>query len=144
MTQTVILSNPVAREKAKRLIDAAPERAVVTVRPERRSDDQNAKLWAMLSEVSRAKPGGRVMPPENWKALFMSAAGFRCTFEPSLDGAGVVPLGFKSSRLSKAEFSDLIECISAFAAEHGIELEAPARCGGKAVPAPPTGTATED
>jgi hypothetical protein len=52
----------------------------------------------------------------------MHSAGFSCTFEPTLDGKGVVPLGFKSSRLRKAEFSDLIEAIFSFAAEKGIAL----------------------
>jgi hypothetical protein len=120
--QTIILSNPVARDRAKRLVDAAPQGAVCNIAEARRTSDQNALMWALLSEIARAKPQGRVLPTETWKALFMHQAGFKCTFEPSLDGQGVVPLGFKSSRLRKAEFSDLIEAIRAFAAEHGIEL----------------------
>ncbi len=122
--QTVILATRAHRQRAHALIEAAPERAVVNIRAESRTSDQNAKLWAMLSDISRAKPQGRVLPAEVWKALFMHEAGFKCTFEPTLDGQGVVPLGFKSSRLNKAEFSDLIEAISAFAAEHGVELGA--------------------
>ena len=120
--QTIILSNPVARDRAQRMIAVAPHGAVCNIQEARRTNDQNALMWALLSEIARAKPQGRVLPTETWKALFMHQAGFKCTFEPSLDGQGVVPLGFKSSRLRKAEFSDLIECIRAFAAEHGIEL----------------------
>lgn len=120
--QTIILSNPVARQRAKALIDRAPDYAVCNIAEARRTNDQNALLWALLSEIARAKPQGRVLTTETWKALFMHQAGFTCTFEPSLDGKGVVPLGFKSSRLRKAEFSDLIECIRAFAAENEIEL----------------------
>lgn len=110
------------RETIHRVIDCAPRGSVVNIKPPRRTVDQNALLWSLLSELSRAKPQGRVLPPETWKALFMHEAGFTCTFEPSLDGRGVVPLGFKSSRLNKAEFSDLIEAINAYAAEHSIEL----------------------
>lgn len=123
--QTIILSHQVARAKAHRLIDAAPDRAVLNIREANRSSDQNAKMWAMLSDIARAKPGGRVLTTECWKALFMNAAGFACTFEPSLDGKGVVPLGFKSSRLTKAEFGELIEAIYAFGAEHGVEWTDP-------------------
>lgn len=94
----------------------------MNIREETRTLDQNAKMHAMLSDIARAKPQGRVLTTDAWKALFMASAGFRCTFEPSLDGQGVVPLGFKSSRLNKAEFSDLIEAIQAFAAENGVEL----------------------
>lgn len=122
MSQTVILRSDYNRFQAHRLIDAAPPRAVVSIKPESRSTDQNALMWALLSEISRAKPEGRNMPPEIWKCLFMAAAGFNCTFEPGLDGQGVVPLGFKSSRLTKVEFSELIECIHEYAARHEIVL----------------------
>src|SRR5262245_16446511 len=119
--QTLILSNDLVRRRAHRLIEMAPDRAVLNIREANRTNDQNAKMWAMLSDIARAKPMGRVLTTEVWKALFMNAAGFACTFEPTLDGRGVIPLGFKSSRLSKSEFSDLIECMHAFAAEHGIQ-----------------------
>jgi hypothetical protein len=122
MSQTVILSGPYQKAVARRLIDAAPLDAVVTVKAATRTSDQNALMWSLLSQISRAKPQGRSLPPETWKALFMMEAGFQCTFEPTLDGKGVVPLGFKSSRLNKAEFSDLIEAIHSYAAEHGIPL----------------------
>jgi hypothetical protein len=120
--QTLILASTHQRQIAHRLIDLAPDRAVVTIKQAARTNDQNALMHVLISEVARAKPGGRVLSPDAWKALFMHEAGFKCTFEPSLDGTGVVPLGFKSSRLNKAEFSDLIESIFAFAAEHDIIL----------------------
>lgn len=123
--QTLILSNPVVRQKAHRLIEAAPHGAVLNIREAKRTLDQNALLWALLSDLARAKPQGRVLSTEVWKSLFMAAAGFACTFEPSLDGQGVVPLGFKSSRLNKAEFSDLIEAVLAFGAEHGVQFTDP-------------------
>ena len=117
--QTVILGTN--RQRAHALVDAAPAGCVLNIRAATRTGEQNDKLWAMLSDISRAKPQGRDYPPEIWKSLFMASAGFTPRFEPSLDGQGVVPIGYKSSRLSKAEFSDLIECISAFGAEHGVE-----------------------
>jgi hypothetical protein len=120
--QTVILASAYHRHRAHRLIDIAPPGAVLNIQEAKRTNDQNALMWALLSQISRARPDGRVLPTETWKALFMNAAGFTCSFEPSLDGKGVVPLGFKSSRLRKAEFSDLIEAIHQFAAEKGIPL----------------------
>lgn len=123
--QTVRLVGDTQRANAHRLIDRAPAGAVVNIREATRSGEQNARMWAMLSDIARAKPQGRVLTTEAWKCLFMNAAGFRCTFEPSLDGQGVVPLGFKSSRLNKAEFSDLIEVMFAFGAEHGVQWSEP-------------------
>lgn len=118
--QTIILSNPVARNQAHRLIDAAPDRAVMNVREAKRTNDQNSMMWALLSDVSRAKPMGRKLPPEHWKSLFMDECGHKPIWEPNLHGDGVTCLGYKSSRLSKADFSELIECILAYGSEHGV------------------------
>lgn len=125
--QTVILSTPRARQTAHQLVEKAPLGAVVSIAEASRTSDQNALMWALLSDVARAKPEGRSMPTETWKCLFMQAAGFSCRFEPGLDGEGVVPIGFKSSRLKKAEFSDLIEAIFEYGARHGVQWTNEAR-----------------
>lgn len=123
--QTVRLTSGPNRKKAIELILAAPQGAICNVRQATRSGEQNAKLWAMLSDVSRAKPEGREYPPEIWKSLFMADVGFEPRFEPSLSGRGVVPIGYKSSRLTKGEFSDLIEAIYAYGAEHDVSWTEP-------------------
>lgn len=123
MTQTVVLRNELHRANAKRLIDLAPTGAIVTVKAATRSNEQNSKLWAMLSEVSRAKPEGRTYPPETWKCLFMAAIGKQAVWQPALDGDGVVNVGYRSSRLTVQEMSELIECISEYAARHEIALK---------------------
>jgi len=119
--QTVILRSPASRDGAKRLVDLAPHGAVLNIRPATRTSDQNAKLWAMLSDLARAKPEGRDYPTDVWKALAMAMCGHKVRFEPALDGNGVVPIGFRSSRLTKEEMSDLIEAIYAYGAEHGVQ-----------------------
>jgi len=119
---TIILHSPRARFDAKALIDRAPPNAVVNVQEQRRTSDQNALMWTLLGYISRAKPQGRNYPPEIWKSLFMASCGHQVRWEPSLDGNGVVGVGYRSSRLRKSEMIDLIECIQAYAAEHGVEL----------------------
>jgi hypothetical protein len=121
MSQTVILSGPYQKSVAKRLIDSAPVDAVVTIKPANRSTDQNKLMWALLSEISRAKPMGRCHTPETWKELLMHACGWAVQFEMGLNGQPF-PVGFRSSRLSKAQMTDFIEYIYAFAAEHEITL----------------------
>jgi hypothetical protein len=123
--QTVRLVGPEQRALAHLYIDEAADRSVVTIRPETRSNAQNARMWAMLTDVARSKPEGREYTEEIWKCLFMSEAGFKAIWEPSLDGQGVVPIGFKSSRLTKAEFSDVIEAIYAYGSEHGVKWSEP-------------------
>lgn len=117
--QTIVLGH--RRETAHRVIDCAPVGSVVNVKPPRRTLDQNAMLWALLSTVSRAKPEGRSYPPEIWKCLFMASAGHQVRWEPALDGEGVVQVGYRSSRLSKADMGELIECVQEYMARHGIE-----------------------
>jgi hypothetical protein len=121
MAQTVILATPTHRATAKRLIDAAPKEAVLTIREARRTPDQNDKLWAVLSDISRAKPEGRMHTPEVWKCLFMQACGHAVQFEVGLDGKPF-PVGFRSSRMTKAQASDLIEFALAWGAERGVQF----------------------
>lgn len=118
--QSIRLVSALNRERAKRLIDAAPDRALVNIRPETRSNEQNARMWSMLSEISRAKPEGRELTPEVWKAIFMHALGHAQRFEMALDGRGVVPVGFRSSRLTKEQMSDLMELMAEYMARHEI------------------------
>lgn len=120
MTHTVRLTGQRQREYAKRLIDAAPDLAIVTVKAGDRSLDQNAKMWAMLSDVARAKPDGRSWTPETWKMAFMHVLGHQVRFAEGLDGSGPFPLGFKSSALTKPQFAELITCIQEYGDRHGV------------------------
>ncbi len=93
---------------------------MVSVKAPTRTLDQNAKFHAMLSDVSRAKPEGRRHTPDEWKHLFMNACGWDCQFLEGLDGRPF-PIGFRSSRLSKAQMSSLIEFIGAYGSQHQVK-----------------------
>jgi len=116
---TVILESGRHRDRARKLIDVAPSGSVVTVKPAKRTLDQNAKLWAMLSDVSISQPGGRKHTPDDWKALFMNACGWECQFAMGLDGRPF-PIGFRSSQLTKGQCADLITFIQAWGDENGV------------------------
>lgn len=122
--QTIILHGPSQRHFAHELIDRAPARAVLNIREASRTGEQNAKMWAMLSDISRAKPDGRKHTPEVWKALFMHALGHEVSFEMGLDQRPF-PVGFRSSRLSKAQMADLITFIAEYGDRHGVEWSGP-------------------
>ena len=74
---------------------------------------------------SAAKPDGRELTPDVWKALFMHSLDHEQRFEMALDGKGFVPLGFRSSKLTVAQMNDLMTLMEEYAARHGIELEKP-------------------
>lgn len=118
--QTIILHGLSSRQKAENIVNAAPSGSVMTVKPPTRSLDQNAKMWALLSDVSRACPQGRRLTPDVWKAVFLHACGHAVQFEHGLSGEPF-PVGFRSSRLSKAQMSELIEFILAWGTENGVE-----------------------
>lgn len=97
---------------------------VVEWRDVRRTDDQNRLLWPLLQAFSeQAEVGGRKLTKEQLKCVFMHALGHEVEVLPTLDGKSWFPAGFRSSRLSKSEFSDLIELIYKEAAERGVVLE---------------------
>lgn len=116
---TVILNGLDTRAVARSLVDRAPNGFVLKISEPKRSTEQNAKLWAMLSDVSRAKPEGRKCTPETWKALFMHAHGFEQRFLTGLSGEPF-PAGFRSSQLNKSQMADLITFIQAWGDERGV------------------------
>lgn len=122
--QTIILHGNSQREFAKRLIDKAPVGAVLNVKEAKRTTDQNAKMWAMLSDISRAKPEGRQKTTEVWKQLFMHACGHEVQFETGLNGQPF-PTGFRSSQMTVTQMADLITFIQQYGDEHGVQWTDP-------------------
>lgn len=102
----------------------AGHRFEVEVRPERRSSEQNARMWAMLGDIAeQIEWHGVKLTPEDFKHIF-SASLKKQRAVPGLDG-GFVVLGQHTSRMTKAEMSELIELMSAFAAERGVTFKEP-------------------
>lgn len=120
MSQRTVLSNPVARARAHKLVDAAPDGFVCEVREPRRSIEQNDRMWAMLGDVSVSMPEGRRHTPEDWKAIFMNACGWEVQFIEGLDGRPF-PSGFRSSRMTKRQMSDLMDFIQSYGDAHGVQ-----------------------
>jgi len=123
MKSTYILAHLEARNRALYAVQNAPAGHCVTVGEPTRNLEQNALLWAMLHEISEQVVWhGRKLDPESWKHVFTSSLK-RMDVVPNLEGTGFVALGLSTSKMTKREFSDLIELINAFAAERGVELE---------------------
>ncbi|SPA44618.1 recombination protein NinB [Cupriavidus taiwanensis] len=113
-----------ARAGAQLAIQNAPDGFIVTVAEPTRSLDQNAKLWPMLSDVSRQVDWyGQRLSPEEWKDVF-SAALKKQKVVPGLDG-GFVVCGQSTSRMGKREFSDLLELMYSFGAGKGVQWSEP-------------------
>lgn len=125
---TLILNSSAVRQKACHWIMTAPVNTRVEFKEAKRSTDQNAKMWAMLTEVAtQVAWHGVKLAPDDWKLIFLDALKREVRIVPNLDGNGFVNLGRSSSDLSKSEMSDLLELIYAFGAKHGVLFSEPER-----------------
>jgi len=101
----------------------AGHKMVLEIKPQTRSLEQNARLWAMLDEISKQVDWyGRKLTAEEWKHVF-SASLKKQDVVPGLDG-GFVVLGLSTSKMTKAEMCDLQTLMEAFGAERGVRFSA--------------------
>jgi len=111
-----------ARRLAAEFCMTAPEGWICKISEPTRNLEQNAKMWALLTEVSeQVNWYGQKLTQEEWKDVF-SASLKQQKVVPGLDG-GFVVCGQRTSQMTKKEFSDLIELIQAFGAERGVVFE---------------------
>lgn len=124
MKQLFILAHSSVRANAIQAIKDAPDGYIVEIKPKNRSLEQNAKLHAILGEISRTTEwAGRKRDIETWKRLLTAAwlreRGEKIELLPALDGHGVDIVFRHTSSLTVNEMIELIEYIMAW--QHGIE-----------------------
>ena len=121
----IILCGQTQRAYAAKKLAEAPADWIVTIAPPTRTIDQNAKMWPMLQDVSRQVIWhGLRLTPDDWKDMF-TAALKNLRVVPNIDGTGFVAIGQRTSTMSKRTFSDLVELIYAFGAQHGVVWSEP-------------------
>jgi len=90
---------------------------------DRRTSEQNKKLWAMLGEFSQQLVhAGKLYEPERWKAILLHAWGQEIEFLPSLDGNGFIPYGNQSSKMLKRDMISFLEFIMAEGTKRGVKF----------------------
>lgn len=100
----------------------AGKRLILEVRQEKRSDAQNRRLWAMLTEISQQVDWhGNRLAPKEWKDVF-TAALKRQKVVPGIDG-GFVVVGANTSAMTKAEMAELQELMMAFGVQHDVSFQ---------------------
>jgi len=117
----------------KQMAQKGLQRGPVAVRlgRPRRTLDQNKKLWPMLTDISNQVDlvvnGVPVHArPEDWKDVFTAYQANETRIALGLDGNPVF-LGQRTRKMSKAQFSDLIELIYSYGAEHDVAWSEKAR-----------------
>jgi hypothetical protein len=121
----IILRTRQDRGRAVRWIETAPDGTVVEFKQKGRSNDQNAAMWSVLTQINRQRPvhNGVKMSAVLWKAVFMQALGAELVMLPTLEGGGLFPFGHRSSKLTVSEMGDLITLMIAWAATEELVIE---------------------
>lgn len=110
------------RQKIARWAQGVPLGTTVEFRAPRRSSDQNNLMWSLLTQISKQVEWfGKKRSPEDWKDL-ATAALRGAEFVPGITPGTVVPLGMRTSQMTSAEISELIESLYAFGAERGVKF----------------------
>lgn len=99
-----------------------PVGTTVEFRAPRRSNDQNALMWSLLSQVSKTVDWyGTKLSSEDWKDV-LTASLRHARVVPGIDPGTFVPLGMRTSQMTKEEIANLIELIYAFGAERDVKF----------------------
>ena len=119
---TLTLSSDTIRQKAINWIRQAPDWTTVTFKRNARTVDQNSRLWAMLTDVSQqVEYYGKKRTPDDWKIIFTAALqSENIEAVPGIDGRSTVFLGASTSRMTKAEHTDLMALIEAYGIAHNV------------------------
>jgi hypothetical protein len=118
---TIIVKSDRDREQAAHWASKAPLGTRIEFKQAKRTVDQNARMWAMLTDVAQQhKHHGIYLSAADWRLIFMEGLKREMRIVPNLDGTGFVNLGRSTSDLSKSEMSDLMDLIEAFGAQNGV------------------------
>ena len=90
------------------------------LRTETRTTAQNRLLWSSLADVARqVEWHGQKLDAEAWKDM-ATAALKRQRVVPGIDG-GFVVLGQRTSRMTKAEMSELVDFLHCFGDQRAVK-----------------------
>lgn len=123
MPNWIPLVSDIDRQKVKGWVGKAPPGTMIAFKKhDARSIEQNALLWSWLTAISEQHLWhGEKLSPNDYKDIF--TAGLRqAHVVPGINEGTFVPLGLRTSSMSKSEMTALLELIAAFAAEREIKL----------------------
>lgn len=133
MKASIILRDESQRRHAVAVLGAlsldVPHEVQVKPWADKRSLEQNSRLWAMLNDIARQVvwpvDGQMVkLSPEEWKIILTSALTQHQRVAKGIHG-GFVMLGQSTRKMNKQVMCDLQELMAAFGAEHSVRFSAP-------------------
>lgn len=122
--RTIKLTGERQRQHAIQCVTEAPLGHCVAIGEETRSQEQNRLMWPLIADIQAQVPETATFAADDMKLRFLHALGQEMRFLPELEGAGMFPVGQRSSTLTKAQFTALIELMFAYGARHGVRWSA--------------------
>lgn len=122
MPNWIPIVSDVDRKRVNGWVAKAPPGTLIAFKKhDERSIEQNARMWAMLTDISEQVDWhGEKLTPLEFKDL-LTAGLKQSRVINGIDG-GFVVLGQHTSSMTKSEMAELIELISAFGAQHNVKF----------------------
>jgi hypothetical protein len=122
-----VLYTEADRQRVLEWIKVAEIGSRVELKGPKRTLPQNARLWAMISDIVDQKKtiDNQEFQAEEWKCIFLQALGQEPDILPTLDGRNFFSTGHSSSKLSKEQMSALLEYIICWGAENNVRWSDP-------------------
>lgn len=124
------LSMPQINATIKHALQVGGQELVIRNEQDGRSVEQNARLHAMLTDISRqVEHYGQKLNVTIWKRLATAAwlreINHQPQMIPAIDGHGVDVIFERTSKLSMKQMTSLIEWVQAYGDEKGVRWSAP-------------------
>lgn len=115
------LANDLIRQRAIEAVKSAKQGWVISIQPANRTIAQNSFYWATLTAISeQIQPNKKIHDPDIWHSYF------KAKFLPGrmieLPNGQVVEQEPTTTGLTKAQFSDYVEQVFAWATNHGLVM----------------------
>ncbi len=115
------LAHDTARQRAIEAVRNARHGWVVRIEPPNRTSAQNSFYWATIHAISeQIRPQGNQHDPDVWHAYFKTKLLPGRMIE--LPNGQVVEQEPTTTGLTKAQFSDYVEQVLAWATNHGLQM----------------------
>jgi len=107
---------------------AAGRKLTLEIKPASKSRDQEEKYHAIIGDIAKqAQHMGAKWDAEDWKRLlvdqYVKDQGLNGSkIIPSLDGSGIVQLGFQTRKFTKEQASEFVAFLICWCDQNGIEL----------------------
>lgn len=127
MKTKLTISSEEIRRRAITILQSLPLDVIHSVEVKEykttRNLEQNARMWAMLADISKQVDWyGQHLSKEEWKCVF-SATLKQQKVVPGLD-TGFVVMAQSTSKMTVAEMAEMIELITAFGVTHDVKFSA--------------------